>query len=149
MDRTLARWAKKEGDSIAVDDLIAEVETDKATMSGAPDPGVPQDPSRRGACCHPTRPSRSSASRARTSPLLWWSSEGSPACRRSRPPPDPKATAAPALAAVPAAAPAPPRVRMGGPRPRRWCASWRASTTSTSPSSRAAVPAGGSLPMAL
>lgn len=29
---TLARWVKKEGDRIAVDDLIAEVETDKATM---------------------------------------------------------------------------------------------------------------------
>jgi pyruvate dehydrogenase E2 component (dihydrolipoamide acetyltransferase) len=29
---TLARWAKSEGDEIAVDDLIAEIETDKATM---------------------------------------------------------------------------------------------------------------------
>jgi pyruvate dehydrogenase E2 component (dihydrolipoamide acetyltransferase) len=29
---TLARWAKSEGDDIAIDDLIAEVETDKATM---------------------------------------------------------------------------------------------------------------------
>jgi pyruvate dehydrogenase E2 component (dihydrolipoamide acetyltransferase) len=29
---TLARWAKKEGDEIGMDDLIAEVETDKATM---------------------------------------------------------------------------------------------------------------------
>lgn len=29
---TLARWAKNEGDEIALDDLIAEVETDKATM---------------------------------------------------------------------------------------------------------------------
>jgi pyruvate dehydrogenase E2 component (dihydrolipoamide acetyltransferase) len=29
---TLARWAKKEGDTIAVDELIAEIETDKATM---------------------------------------------------------------------------------------------------------------------
>src|SRR5688572_20976737 len=29
---TLARWAKKEGDAIELDDLIAEVETDKATM---------------------------------------------------------------------------------------------------------------------
>ena len=29
---TLARWAKKEGDALAVDDLIAEIETDKATM---------------------------------------------------------------------------------------------------------------------
>ncbi len=29
---TLTRWAKREGDDIAVDDLIAEVETDKATM---------------------------------------------------------------------------------------------------------------------
>ncbi|MCS6856634.1 MAG: pyruvate dehydrogenase complex dihydrolipoamide acetyltransferase [Sandaracinaceae bacterium] len=29
---TLARWHKKEGDEIAVDDLLAEVETDKATM---------------------------------------------------------------------------------------------------------------------
>src|SRR5687768_4106156 len=28
----LVRWAKKEGDSVEVDDLIAEVETDKATM---------------------------------------------------------------------------------------------------------------------
>jgi pyruvate dehydrogenase E2 component (dihydrolipoamide acetyltransferase) len=29
---TLVRWAKNEGDVIAVDDLLAEVETDKATM---------------------------------------------------------------------------------------------------------------------
>jgi pyruvate dehydrogenase E2 component (dihydrolipoamide acetyltransferase) len=29
---TLVHWAKKEGDSVAVDDLLAEVETDKATM---------------------------------------------------------------------------------------------------------------------
>lgn len=29
---TLVRWAKKEGDVVAVDDLLAEVETDKATM---------------------------------------------------------------------------------------------------------------------
>ena len=29
---TLARWAKKEGERVAIDDLIAEVETDKATM---------------------------------------------------------------------------------------------------------------------
>jgi pyruvate dehydrogenase E2 component (dihydrolipoamide acetyltransferase) len=29
---TLSRWAKKEGDAIEVDDLLAEVETDKATM---------------------------------------------------------------------------------------------------------------------
>src|SRR5271154_6029229 len=28
----LSAWHKKEGDSIAVDDLLAEVETDKATM---------------------------------------------------------------------------------------------------------------------
>ncbi|MGH7281390.1 MAG: dihydrolipoamide acetyltransferase family protein [Polyangiaceae bacterium] len=29
---TLVRWAKKEGDAIEIDDLLAEVETDKATM---------------------------------------------------------------------------------------------------------------------
>ena len=29
---TLARWAKREGERVAIDDLIAEVETDKATM---------------------------------------------------------------------------------------------------------------------
>jgi pyruvate dehydrogenase E2 component (dihydrolipoamide acetyltransferase) len=29
---TLARWVKKEGDELAVDDLVAEIETDKATM---------------------------------------------------------------------------------------------------------------------
>lgn len=29
---TLVRWVKQEGDAIAVDDLVAEVETDKATM---------------------------------------------------------------------------------------------------------------------
>ena len=28
----LATWHKKEGDAVAVDDLLAEVETDKATM---------------------------------------------------------------------------------------------------------------------
>lgn len=37
---TLAHWAKKEGERIEVDDLIAEVETDKATMEWrAFDPG--------------------------------------------------------------------------------------------------------------
>ncbi|MFW6086731.1 MAG: biotin/lipoyl-containing protein [Myxococcota bacterium] len=29
---TLVRWAISEGDAVAVDDLLAEVETDKATM---------------------------------------------------------------------------------------------------------------------
>src|SRR5690349_18552883 len=29
---TLAKWVKKEGDPVEVDDLLAEVETDKATM---------------------------------------------------------------------------------------------------------------------
>src|ERR1041384_2211337 len=29
---TLVRWVKQEGESVEVDDLIAEVETDKATM---------------------------------------------------------------------------------------------------------------------
>ncbi|MFO0683512.1 MAG: pyruvate dehydrogenase complex dihydrolipoamide acetyltransferase [Sandaracinus sp.] len=29
---TLARWAKEEGDEIGIDDLVAEIETDKATM---------------------------------------------------------------------------------------------------------------------
>ncbi len=29
---TLVRWAKNEGDAVAIDDLLAEVETDKATM---------------------------------------------------------------------------------------------------------------------
>jgi pyruvate dehydrogenase E2 component (dihydrolipoamide acetyltransferase) len=29
---TLARWNKKEGDEIGIDDLVAEIETDKATM---------------------------------------------------------------------------------------------------------------------
>ncbi|MBX7195570.1 MAG: pyruvate dehydrogenase complex dihydrolipoamide acetyltransferase [Sandaracinaceae bacterium] len=29
---TLAKWSKKEGDELAIDDLVAEVETDKATM---------------------------------------------------------------------------------------------------------------------
>ena len=29
---TLARWAKKEGDEVGIDDLLAEIETDKATM---------------------------------------------------------------------------------------------------------------------
>ena len=28
----LAKWVKKEGDAVNVDDIIAEVETDKATM---------------------------------------------------------------------------------------------------------------------
>jgi len=28
----LARWAKKVGDEVAIDDILAEVETDKATM---------------------------------------------------------------------------------------------------------------------
>ena len=29
---TLVRWVKQEGEAIDVDDLVAEVETDKATM---------------------------------------------------------------------------------------------------------------------
>jgi len=29
---TLVRWVKKEGDALEVDDLVAEVETEKATM---------------------------------------------------------------------------------------------------------------------
>ena len=29
---TLAKWAKQEGDKVSIDDLLAEVETDKATM---------------------------------------------------------------------------------------------------------------------
>src|SRR5579872_4022413 len=29
---TLVRWAKNEGDKVDIDDLLAEVETDKATM---------------------------------------------------------------------------------------------------------------------
>ena len=29
---TVARWVKKEGDSVAAGDVIAEIETDKATM---------------------------------------------------------------------------------------------------------------------
>src|SRR5688572_7220601 len=29
---TLAKWVKKEGDNVEIDDLLAEVETDKATM---------------------------------------------------------------------------------------------------------------------
>ncbi|MDQ3031959.1 MAG: pyruvate dehydrogenase complex dihydrolipoamide acetyltransferase [Myxococcota bacterium] len=29
---TLAKWSKKEGDEIGIDDLVAEIETDKATM---------------------------------------------------------------------------------------------------------------------
>ncbi|MEQ8725118.1 MAG: pyruvate dehydrogenase complex dihydrolipoamide acetyltransferase [Sandaracinaceae bacterium] len=38
---TLARWEKSEGDRVEVDDLIAEIETDKATMEWrAFDPGV-------------------------------------------------------------------------------------------------------------
>jgi len=38
---TLVRWAKNEGDLISVDDLIAEIETDKATMEFRSfDPGV-------------------------------------------------------------------------------------------------------------
>ncbi|WP_048862291.1 biotin/lipoyl-containing protein, partial [Acidisphaera rubrifaciens] len=38
---TLARWLKKEGDTIAAGDVIAEIETDKATMEvEAVDEGV-------------------------------------------------------------------------------------------------------------
>ncbi|MGF1467715.1 MAG: pyruvate dehydrogenase complex dihydrolipoamide acetyltransferase [Sandaracinaceae bacterium] len=38
---TLTRWVKQEGDAVEVDDLVAEVETDKATMEWrAFDPGV-------------------------------------------------------------------------------------------------------------
>ncbi|HEX2941220.1 MAG TPA: biotin/lipoyl-containing protein, partial [Rhodopila sp.] len=38
---TLARWLKKEGDSIKAGDVIAEIETDKATMEfEAVDEGV-------------------------------------------------------------------------------------------------------------
>src|SRR3954452_9978310 len=38
---TLARWLKKEGETIKAGDVIAEIETDKATMEvEAVDPGV-------------------------------------------------------------------------------------------------------------
>ncbi|MCY4065237.1 MAG: biotin/lipoyl-binding protein, partial [Rhodospirillaceae bacterium] len=38
---TLARWAKQEGDAVSPGDVIAEIETDKATMEvEAVDEGV-------------------------------------------------------------------------------------------------------------
>src|SRR5580704_7950490 len=40
-ERTLARWLKKEGETIKAGDVIAEIETDKATMEvEAVDEGV-------------------------------------------------------------------------------------------------------------
>jgi pyruvate/2-oxoglutarate dehydrogenase complex dihydrolipoamide acyltransferase (E2) component len=45
---TLARWLKKEGDDIRAGDVIAEIETDKATMEvEAVDEGADRDPRRR------------------------------------------------------------------------------------------------------
>jgi pyruvate dehydrogenase E2 component (dihydrolipoamide acetyltransferase) len=39
----LAKWLKKEGDKIKAGDVIAEIETDKATMGEAVDEGTLQD----------------------------------------------------------------------------------------------------------
>jgi multidrug efflux pump subunit AcrA (membrane-fusion protein) len=46
---TLAKWLKNEGDSVAAGDVIAEIETDKATMEvEAVDEGDRQDRGPRG-----------------------------------------------------------------------------------------------------
>ena len=57
---TLARWVLAEGDAFAIDDLIAEIETDKATMEWrAFDPRrVVEDPRRRGQRARPRRAGR-------------------------------------------------------------------------------------------
>ena len=104
---TLARWAKKEGDALEVDDLIAEVETDKATMEWrALDKGVllkilvPE-----GSTLKPDVPVAIVGQRGEDiSALIAQASSGSPAVAKPKGPSAAVASAAVAQASAPAVA---------------------------------------------
>jgi pyruvate dehydrogenase E2 component (dihydrolipoamide acetyltransferase) len=138
----LAKWLKKEGDTVASGDVLAEIETDKATMEvEAVDEGhARQDPGRRKAprASRSTPPSRCCWRRARTrrrsirpsrrhrGPAAAGASAGGAearpdGCRRLRRPrerrrPQPAATAAEAE---------PQRAAGERVSPARWRAGWR------------------------
>ena len=97
---TLARWLKKEGDAVKAGDVIAEIETDKATMEvEAVDEGV------LGRILVPD----GTANVKVNDPIAVMIADGetAPAAAAAKPPTDPPAPPAPA-AAAPVAAPAAP-----------------------------------------
>ena len=95
---TLAKWMVKEGDVVAAGDIIAEIETDKATMEfEAVDEGI----------IGQIIVAEGSENVKVNSPIATILAEGEPAAAQpSAAPPAPSQAEAPALAAVPAAAPA-------------------------------------------
>ena len=95
---TLAKWMVKEGDVVAAGDIIAEIETDKATMEfEAVDEGI----------IGQIIVTEGSENVKVNSPIATILAEGEPAAAQpSAAPPAPSQAEAPAPAAVPAAAPA-------------------------------------------
>ena len=95
---TLAKWMVKEGDVVAAGDIIAEIETDKATMEfEAVDEGI----------IGQIIVAEGSENVKVNSPIATILAEGEPAAAQpSAVPPAPSQAEAPAPAAVPAAAPA-------------------------------------------
>lgn len=95
---TLAKWMVKEGDVVAAGDIIAEIETDKATMEfEAVDEGI----------IGQIIVAEGSENVKVNSPIATILAEGEPAAAQpSAAPPAPSQAEAPAQAAVPAAAPA-------------------------------------------
>jgi len=95
---TLAKWMVKEGDVVAAGDIIAEIETDKATMEfEAVDEGI----------IGQIIVAEGSENVKVNSPIATILAEGEPAAAQpSAAPPAPSQAKAPAPAAVPAAAPA-------------------------------------------
>ncbi|MDB4593827.1 pyruvate dehydrogenase complex E1 component subunit beta [Paracoccaceae bacterium] len=95
---TLAKWMVKEGDVVAAGDIIAEIETDKATMEfEAVDEGI----------IGRIIVAEGSENVKVNSPIATILAEGEPAAAQpSAAPPAPSQAEAPAPAAVPAAAPA-------------------------------------------
>ena len=95
---TLAKWMVKEGDVVAAGDIIAEIETDKATMEfEAVDEGI----------LGQIIVAEGSENVKVNSPIATILAEGEPAAAQpSAAPPAPSQAEAPAPAAVPAAAPA-------------------------------------------
>ncbi|MDB2597717.1 pyruvate dehydrogenase complex E1 component subunit beta [Paracoccaceae bacterium] len=95
---TLAKWMVKEGDAVAAGDIIAEIETDKATMEfEAVDEGI----------IGQIIVAEGSENVKVNSPIATILAEGEPAAAQpSAAPPAPSQAEAPAPAAVPAAAPA-------------------------------------------
>ena len=105
---TLARWLKKEGDTVKAGDVIAEIETDKATMEvEAVDEGV------LGKILVPDGTAGREGERADRGAGRADGESGAgrsgaaPPPRRPRPPPRAAAAAGAAAAAAPAPAPAP------------------------------------------